>query len=59
MIIDAGYMNGKGEYIEDLMYFSFEPSEQEKQKILYEQNLKEYKEWLEYEKYYYEFDGVA
>ena len=34
-IIDAGYMNNKGEYIEDLMYFSFdEITEQEKQEVL-------------------------
>lgn len=59
MIVDAGYLNDKGEYIEDLMYFSFEPSEQEKRKILEEQNKKEHREYLEYEQQYYEHDSAA
>lgn len=59
MIVDAGYIDNNGKYIEDLMYFSFEPSEKEKQRILEEQNKKEYEEWLEYEKQYYNYDGAA
>lgn len=59
MIVDAGYINDKGEYIEDLMYFSFEPDEQEKQKILQEEYEKEYQEYLEYERQYFEYDSVA
>lgn len=59
MIVDAGYINDKGEYIEDLMYFSFEPSEQEKQRMIDEANEEEYKEQLEYAKRYYEYDGAA
>ena len=58
-IVDAGYLNDKGEYIEDLMYFSFEPSEKEKRRILDRQHMKEYQEYLEYEQQYYEYDGAA
>lgn len=46
MITDAGYINNKGEYIEELMYFSFEIPDCEKRKILEE----DYREELEKER---------
>lgn len=57
MIIDAGYINNKGEYIEDLMYFSFDGlTEKEKKQILDEENEKEWERYLEHEQ---EYDSVA
>lgn len=54
-MIDAGYMNNYGKYVENLTYFSFEPNEAEKRAILeqdyYEELANEQRKYNEYRTY--------
>ena len=54
-MIDAGYMNNSGKYVENLTYFSFEPSDAEKKAILkqdyYEELKNEQRKYDEYRLY--------
>ena len=64
-MIDAGYMNNSGKYVEQLTYFSFEPSDAEKKAILeqdyYEELENERRKYNEYRLYrepYEEYEDV-
>lgn len=64
-MIDAGYINNYGKYVEDLTYFSFEPTEIEKQKIIaqaykeeLEDEIRKYNEYRLYREPYEQYEDI-